>query len=329
VTSLPKRLVAAVPRRLAVRLGVAVLTIYVALTATFLLVTLAPNTAVQGKVAGASLASGGSLNESELAQLRRTYRAARGLDRPFVVRYAGYLADMTLLRWGASFHFDAPVTALVADRLARTLSYALPGFLLAVALGVVGGLYSALREGSVGDRLLRVGAYLGFGVPNFWIAALALWLLSLPPVVEQLGPAWILRQRVLPALLLATTLFAGQLAYTRAESREVAGADFVRFSRAKGLSRLRVGVHVLRAAAAPVVTLFVTDLLAVLVLAVYVLEFAFDIHGFGRISYVAAVERDTPLLLGTALVIVCTGVLGTVLSDLATTQLDPRTGDEE
>lgn len=303
----------------------ALLTVYAALTATFLLVTLAPNTAVQGRVATASLASGGSLTESELDALRRTYRAARGLDRPLPVRYVGYLVDMTLLRWGVSFHFEAPVTALVADRLARTLSYAVPGFLLAVALGVGGGLYSALREGSAGERLLRVGAYLGFGVPNFWLAALALWLLSLPPVVDALGPAWWLRGRVLPAVLLATTLFAGQLAYTRAESREVVGADFVRFSRAKGLSRLRVGAHVLRAAAAPVVTLFVTDLLAVLVLAVYVLEFAFDVHGFGRLSYVAAVQRDTPLLLGTALVVVCVGVLGTLCTDLATERLDPRT----
>jgi peptide/nickel transport system permease protein len=314
--------------RLVARVAVAVVTIYVALTATFLLVTLAPNTAVQGKVAAASFASGGSLTEQELEQLRRTYRAARGLDRPLAVRYVGYLADMSLLRWGVSFHYDAPVTALIADRLARTLSYALPGFLLAVALGVAGGLYSALREGTVDDRLLRIGAYLGFGIPNFWVAALALWLLALPPVVEQFGPAWALRQQLLPAALLATTLFAGQLAYTRAESREVAGADFVRFSRAKGLSRLRVGAHVLRAAAAPVVTLFVTDLLAVLVLAVYVLEFAFDVHGFGRLSYVAAVERDTPLLLGTALVVVVTGVVGTLCSELVTVRLDPRTGSE-
>ncbi|WP_313693978.1 ABC transporter permease [Halorarum halobium] len=312
-------------RRLLVRLAEACLTVFVGLTATFAIVTVAPNTAVEGAVASASFASGGELNESELAALRETYRAARGLDRPLSARYVGYMLHMVTLQWGVSFSLDAPVTALVADRMARTLRYAIPGFLLAVVFGVTGGLYSTAREGTLRAAAIRVGGYLAFGIPNFWIAGVLLWVLALPPVAAALGPAWWLTRWAFPALLLATTLFASQLAYTRSETREVVGADFVRYLHAKGLSGRTVALRVLRNVVGPIAALFVTDLLAVLVVAIYVIEFAFGIPGFGRLSYDAAIERDMPLLLGTAVVVIVIGVLGNLLSDVIASAADPRT----
>ncbi|WP_435064430.1 ABC transporter permease [Halobaculum sp. EA56] len=313
-------------RWLLARLAGAAVTVLVGLSATFLVVALAPNTAVEGAVAGASFASGGELNESELAALRRSYLEARGLDRPLHERYLGYMYDMVTLRWGVSFTLGAPVTALVADRLERTLRYALPGFLLAVVFGVAGGLFTTARDGTRLAALVRVGGYLSFGVPNFWLAALCLWAVTLPGVSARIGQGWWLTKFLAPALLLATTLFASQLAYTRSETREVVGADFVRYLHAKGLPGRQVALRVLKNAAAPVAALFVTDLLAVLVLAVYVIEFAFDIPGIGRLSYDAAIERDMPLLLGTAVVVVV-GVVGNLLSDVVAAAVDPRTRD--
>lgn len=315
-------------RWVASRLGGAVLTILVALSATFLVVALAPNTAVEGAVATASLASQGGLNASELEALRQSYLEARGLDRPLWERYLGYLWDMLTLQWGVSFTLGAPVTALVADRLERTLRYALPGFLLAVVLGVSGGLYSTARDGTRSAAVVRIGGYLAFGVPNFWLAAVCLWAVTLPGIADRIGTGWWLTKLVAPAVLLATTLFASQLAYTRSETREVVGADFVRYLHAKGLPGWQVAVRVLKNVVAPVAALFVTDLLAVLVLTVYVLEFAFDIPGLGRLSYHAAIERDMPLLLGTAVVVVVIGVVGNIASDVAAAVADPRTREE-
>lgn len=315
--------------QLARRVGFAVVSVYAALSVTFAVVTFAPNTAVQGGVGSAAFANP-DMTLAEIRELERTYRAARGLDRPLAVRYVDWLVSMTTLEWGLSYHLHAPVTDLVADRLRRTLGYALPGVVLAAAMGVAGGTYAALRRGTVRERTLRLGSYALLGVPNFWLAALLLAATGpaaaanaadpLPPVVVQ---------RVFPALLLATTLFAGQVSYARAEVLEQFGQDYVRFLRAKGLGPLGVLRHVLRNAAVPLVTLFFTDLLAVFVVAVYVIEFAFDIPGFGHLTYVAARERDMPLLLGGALVVVLAGVLGNLFQDVAYGVLDPRTTEGE
>lgn len=313
-------------RRLLGRVAVAALTVHLALSAMFVLVTLAPNTAVEGTVAGAAFADP-DMTAEEIRDLRRSVLAARNLDVPVHVRYGRYMLDMVTLQWGLSFTMDAPVTDLVADRAGRTAAYALPGILLAAALGVAAGGYAALRRGSPGERALRVGAYVAFGVPNFWLAAVAVAALSAPPVASEFGDLLFVRRRVLPAALVATSLFAGQIAHARAESREYVGTGFVRALRGKGIADRGVAARVLRAAAIPILTLFVTDLLAVLAVAIYVVEFFFGIPGLGTLTYHAAVERDMPLLLGTTAVVVLTGAVGNLLADLAAIGLDPRVGD--
>lgn len=313
-------------RHLAARVGIAVLTVYIALSAMFLLVTFAPNTAIEGEVAGASFASGGEMTESELEALRSTIREARGLDRPIWVRYTGYLADMTMLNWGISFGLDAPVTDLVFDRTERTLSYAIPGVALGAVLGMLAGLVSAARRHSPAERVGRAAAYGLFGVPNFWLLTVVVAGLSLPAVVAVIGATPpIVYQRVLPAVALATALVAGQLSFVRSEAMEQIDRNYVTFLRAKGLTRVAVGWRVVRNAAVPLVTLFFTDLLAVFVITVYVVEFALGIPGLGNLTYAAAVERDMPLLLGATLVFVVLGVSANLLQDIAYEELDPRT----
>lgn len=317
------------PRRLLGRVAFAVVSVYVALTAMFVLVTVVPNVAIEGKVASASLASRGDLNESELQALRETYRAARGLDRPVWVRYVGWLVDMTTLQWGLSFSHAAPVTALVADRLERTLEYAVPGIGLAVVLSGATGLISTVKAGGRLDTPSRVGWYALLGVPNFWLVAVFVALASLPVVVGTVGELPpIVYQRVLPALLLATTLVAGQLSFLRSEIFDQRGSTYLLFLRAKGLGRLAILWRAFRNAAVPLLTLFLTEWLGIFVIAIYVIEFALGIPGLGRLTYEAAFDRDMPLLLGTTLVVVVAGALSNLVQDLSYEVLDPRTRED-
>lgn len=307
-------------------MGFAVLSAYLALSALFIVATLAPNTDLSGRL---GIAAWAGANVTELEQIAETYNAVRGLDRPIYVRYADWMVDITMLRWGASFSLGAPVLDLVADRLQRTLGYAIPAFILSMFLSVVVGLYVADRQGSVGDRLLRIGGYFVFGLPNFWLGSLFIAVLT-APIFLQTPPPPIVFQRVLPALLLGTTLFAGQLSYVRSGVLEQSGKDYLQFLRAKGLGHRAISWRLLRNMAAPLVTLFLAELLAVFVIAVYVLEFVFDIPGLGKLTWTAVKERDMPLLLGTTFVVVLIGVVANLAQDLAYGSLDPRTerGDQ-
>lgn len=315
--------------RVARKVAFAVVAVYLVLTATFAFVALTtdPNAAV---VAYGAVSTGGTGEEAAAAA--DAYRSARNLDDPVLDRYGRWLVDFTTLDWGRSFESGTPVIDLVGRGLPYTLAYVLPATLLATGVGVAAGVYSATGGRGRLSRLGEAVTYFGFGLPNFWLAyALAVVLgVHLGLLDTGATPAyheWSLGapgQFILPTVVLATGLLAGQLSYARAESLEYAGTEFVKLVRAKGAGRLRVARHVLRNAALPIFSLFFTDLLAVLLLNVYVVEFVFGIRGFGRLSYFAVRESDIPLILGTTMFVVLVGVFGNLLQDVAYSVFDPR-----
>jgi peptide/nickel transport system permease protein len=302
----------------------ALFAVWLVLSATFLLVAVAPKTGLGGTLGAAAF---GGASESELARLEQQYLESRGLDRPLHVRYADWMVSMVTFQWGQSFHGPEQVNRLIADGLGRTLVYVVPATVLAVLLGVVAGLYGALEPGTRGDRSARFGAYLALGLPNFFVGVVVLHLLAEGPLGVN-GPLYgVLADHVLPVLLLATTLVGAMVSYTRAESREYVDTAFVKLVRAKGASERRVAVHVLKNAAPPLFALLFAELLAVLLLGVFVIEAVFGIDGFGSVVLGAVHVRDMPVLLSSTLVIVVVGVGGNLLGDVVTAWLDPRLED--
>jgi peptide/nickel transport system permease protein len=157
-------------------------------------------------------------------------------------------------------------------------------------------------------------------LPNFWVGGL---LVSFA-VGEVIPRTLLVFDHLLPILLTATTLLGGLVSYARAHATEYATADLVRLVEATGGSRLRVATHVLRNAAVPIFSLVFTEVLALLVLAVFVVEAAFGIDGFGSLLLRSVDQRDLPVLLGGTLVIIAVGVAGNVVQDLSYSVLDPR-----
>ena len=300
-----------------------ILAIYLILTITFGFVALTgdPN---QGLIEWQTVTTQGT---EEAQEAIATYRAERNLDAPLGERYVSYLVDMTTLDWGTSFNQDAAVMALIWKALPRTLAYVLPAMAFALIGGIGIGLYSALHQQTT---LARVGAgfaYVGLGVPNFWLAGILLFVFTVP--LGQYGkatvPYWsLLKTVVLPSLVLGTSLLAGQARYARAESVEYVNAEFVKLLRAKGASGWDVARHLLRNAAVPLLSLFFADLLVIVALNIYVLEVVFGIPGLGQLSYQAIQDRDLPLILGTVMVLVLFGIFGNLFQDIAYRVLDPR-----
>ncbi|MFB6153962.1 MAG: ABC transporter permease [Halodesulfurarchaeum sp.] len=264
-------------------------------------------------------------------QLKQAYITSRGLHRPLWVRYIDWLSDIVTLDWGRSFQTGAPVSAMVAAYTKRTAMYVLPAVVVSAIASAFIGLYSAANRRTLLDRTISLGAYVGIGIPNFWLAAMALIFLrggEMNAIQVFLNdPRIPLSRYVLPAAVLSTVLLGNQIHYARAEIHEHLNERFVEVLRAKGLSNRRVAWQVLRNAAMPLTSVVFADLLAVLVLHVFVIEKIFSIPGLGRLLFLAVDTRDLPLITGVMMVVVFVGIFGTLLQDVVALLLDPRVRD--
>lgn len=309
-------------RVVAWRLALGALAAWTVLTAVFALFTTTREWVLQREVGALKWAG---REEDVIDAVRDEYLASRGLDRPLTVQYVDWMGDMVTLDWGTSFVSGEPVFSTVLAAAGRTAMYVLPALVLAVVVGVGFGLYVALNPESRLGTLGLGTAYCCFALPNFWVGGLLMsfaagGVISRPPLVFD---------HLLPILLTATAMLGGVVSYARAHAAEYASADFVRLVEATGGSRLRVAVHVLRNAAVPIFSLVFTEALALLVLAVFVVEAVFGIDGFGSLLLQSVDQRDLPVLLGGTLVIIAVGVLGNVVQDLSYGVLDPRIDTSE
>lgn len=329
-----------VTRRLARRTVLAVFSIYVVMTIVFGFVALTADPNIGAVRWGAALEYRHAPPEERLDLIKQqvqAYRSARNLDVPVEKRYIRWLIDITTLDWGISHSHNRPVFSVISKRLPYTAVYVVPAMVLSSVIGIAAGVLTALRQGSLLDRFGTTVAYVGLGIPNFWLASVLLlelthkrdWLsAAVNPSLGAFAPTN-MEAAVLPMIVLTSSLLAGQLRYARAESLEYVGEEFVRLVKAKGLPGRGIARHILRVAAAPLLSLFFVELLAVLIVNIYVLEFVFDLPGFGLLSYEAIQRRDLPLLLGTTMVVAFIGIAANLLQDGLYTVLDPRVGSRE
>lgn len=300
-------------KRVALGLGAA----WAAVTAIFLGFTLTDDWVEDG-IEGA--ARWGGASETELEARIESFREARGLDRPLSEQYVDYLARIVQLDFGPSFSTGEPAGGVVLDAIIRTSMYALPAIVLAIVVGMSIGFYAAFNPESKLAGLLRNGSYVAFAAPTFWIGGLAVGLVE----TGTLEPTHWAYRHAFPIALATTSLLGGYVSYSRAYALEERSKQFVKLVRAKGAKPLLVARHVVRNAAIPLFSMLFTEALALVVLAVFVIEFLFGIEGFGRVFVDAIRARDLPVLLAGTVSIIAVGVVGNIIQDLSYSYLDPR-----
>lgn len=333
------------------RVAFAALAIYLVVSASFMFFALTTDPGqytAAGSPAGGSVGVASDTNVSEAKEQYEAqveaYREANNLNDPVHVRYARWMRNMFTLQWGPSEVYETPVTTVLRTAVPATLTYVVPALLLSLLVGLGAGVVAALDHGGRLDRLTTVGAYVGLGVPDFYLGKLLLYLGafhlglfgSYAYGVDGPGPMAAvpvltdehLLHVILPTLVLTTSLLAAQVRYSRMAALEHVGSEFVRLVRAKGAGPVRVARHVVRNAAVLLVSLFFAETMAVLVMNVYVIEVVFGIQGLGEVSFRAIQERDVGLVLGTVLVFALVGVVGNLLQDVAYAFLDPRIDEE-
>lgn len=313
------------------RLGWTVLATYLVLSATFALVAFTPDP--NAAVVAWGEATGEDSTGEDVEAAVDAYRAARNLDEPFHERYLAFLVRVSTLQLGESTSQRAPVRSVLADHALVSLMYVLPAVVVSVLVGGGLGLYAAMHESSLLDTISTGTAYLLLGLPNFWLAVvvrgLAISRYDLF-ITYDLARGYLdaenLLYLTLPTVVLTSTLLAAQLRYVRSETRNYLREAFVKTARSKGADRRRVARHALRNAVLPLVSLFFGELLAVLFVAVFVIEAVLAVPGLGAVGLAAIRARDVSLVIGVTLVPFVVGVLGNFIQDVLTSLLDPRTG---
>jgi peptide/nickel transport system permease protein len=306
-----------VPRIFARRVALGAVAAWGVLTTVFLLFTATKDWVLAEEI---GLLRWQQADESVVDAARQEYLASRELDRPLWQQYFDWMGNMATLNWGESFETGEAVFPMVTDAAARTAMYVLPAIVLAIAVGLLVGLYAAMRpESQLADGGLST-SYLFFAIPAFWVGGVLLSFAA----QDVIGDSELLFDHALPIALTTATLLGGYVSYTRAHAMEYTSSEFVKLVRAKGASDRRVARHVLRNAAIPVFSMLFTEALGLLVLSVFVIEVLFGIDGFGRLLFRAVEDRDLPVLLGGTIVTIGVGVVGNIVQDVSYTVLDPR-----
>ena len=256
-----------------------------------------------------------------------------GLDRPAYVQYGRWIGGIVLRgTLGESLWGGEAIESKIIERLPVTLELGFLAIVIGLLIALPVGVYSAIRQDTVGDYVGRTVAVIGLAMPNFWLGVMVLlypviWWGWSPPI-ELIrftdDPLGNLGMFLVPSFILGTAMAASTMRMTRTMMLEVLRQDYVRTAWAKGLSeRLVVVRHAMKNAFIPVVTLVGLQL-PLLVGGSVIMENIFVLPGLGRVLLTALTDRDYPVVMGVNL---CFGavVLGVnLLIDLAYPYLDPR-----
>lgn len=259
-------------------------------------------------------------------------RAASGLDQPLVQQYFSYVASALTGDLGVSFRSGQPVTVLLLERLPATVSLAAVGIVMALAIALPAGIYSATHKGSPLDALVRALSQFGVSMPNFWFGMLLIVLFSsilgwLPPsgyTPFTEDPLEWLQRVLMPAATVGVVAGSIITRYVRSAVLEVLAMDHVRTAESKGLSeRVIRRRHIVRNALVPVITVTGTQIAAILG-GVIVVEVVFAWPGLGLLVFDAVSARDYPLLQGAVLLIAVIFLVVNLVVDLLYVKADPR-----
>ena len=249
---------------------------------------------------------------------------AMGLDKPLIVQYLIWVKDAAKGDFGDSVHFRRNSLDLIIKFLPATLQLSGISFVCAILLGIPLGVLSAAKRTSLWDYLGRSFALLGQAVPPFWIAIVFIWIFSV-----HLG--WLPTSRkgdwthyVMPVVTLGWLPAAGLLRLTRSSMLEVLDSEYVKLARAKGVSsKAIIWKHALRNSMIAPLT-YAAILLASFLTGTVVVETVFAWPGLGRLSVMAALNTDFPLITGLALVFALIFLICSLIADILYAFLDPR-----
>ena len=277
----------------------------------------------------AAIMLGAQATKEDVERLRRDL----GLDEPLVVQYLNWIGQVARGDLGRSIPLGRAVLPEVLLRFKATLLLTAGALAIAVLLGLIAGIVSAVKQYSWLDRMSMGVAVTGVSLPVFWTGIMLIIVFALQlrwfPSSGMSSPygsgvADVLWHLVLPAVTLGTASAAALARLTRSSVLEIIRQDYVRSARAKGLAeRAVITRHVLKNAVNPIITVLGVQV-GFLLGGAILTETVFSWPGLGSMMVRAIQARDYPLVQGGVLLIATTFVLVNLVVDLLYAVFDPR-----
>lgn len=278
--------------------------------------------------------------ETTLAD-RAELRERLGLNDPFIMQFAGFVARAVQGDFGVSYRLQQPVTELILSRLPATLELALISGLFAFFIGVSLGVYTALnRRGWTSSAIMTV-SLIGVSLPTFLIGVLLIWAFAVEiQILPSFGRGQTVRindwwttglltpsgraSLVLPAITLGLYQLTLIMRLVRAEMLEVLRTDYIKFARARGLSNRAVHFgHALKNTLVPVITITGLQLGSIIAFSI-ITETVFQWPGVGALFINSVRFVDVPVMAAYLMMIALIFVVINLVVDLLYFAIDPR-----
>lgn len=310
-------------------------TLFLISVVSFVVIQLPPGDYLSTVVAGLQQ-QGQSVDPAYLASLKQRY----GLEESIITQYWKWISNIVLHGdFGQSFQYNRPVSTMLADRLPLTLAIAIVTLLLAWSFALPAGIYSAVRQYSVGDYVLTTLSFLGVAVPGFLILLVGMfiqfkylgWSVGGLFSPDWTDAAWnlgkvvdLLKHLALPVIVLAAEGTAGTIRILRANLLDELHRPYVITARSKGLSERRLLLrYPVRVALNPFIST-IGWVLPALISGEVIVSTVAGLNTTGPMMLTALRSQDMYLAGSVLLVISALTVVGTLLSDIALAAVDPR-----
>lgn len=276
------------------------------------------------------------VDAARIAEIRAFY----GFDKPAHERFWQMLKQYARFDLGKSFFYPKSVWELVKDKLPVSISLGLWTFFLSYLISVPLGIAKAVRAGSRFDTLSSLVVLIGYAIPGFVLGVALLVIfggqLQWFPLRGLTSSNWeslswgakvvdYLWHITLPITASVLGAFAVTTMLTKNAFLEEIRKQYVLTARAKGLTERRVlWRHVMRNALIPIVTGFPAAFIGAFFTGSLLIETLFSLDGLGLLSYESVMRRDYPVVLGTLYLFTLIGLVTKLISDLCYVWVDPR-----
>ncbi len=285
----------------------------------------------------------GNMTQEDIDHFKELYGLSDNSFGGIIEGYFKWLGNLIKGDLGNSFKYEKPVAQVIGENMWISFAIAIVAtilqFLIAIPLGIV----SATKQYSAVDYTVTVFTMIGISLPTYFFAAIAIKFFSVDlgilPAGGLISPTAsypetfagffqklgdISYHLILPVFVSVVLSIGGLMRYTRTNTLEVLNADYIRTARAKGLSEHTVIYkHAFRNTMIPLATLL-AGILPSLFGGMMITEQVFGIDGIGRLAYDALREGDIPFVMGYNMFLAVLTVIGTLLSDIMYSIVDPR-----